>query len=51
MRQKLSELYKEERENICKNIINILDLDSNQCLYSFFIRANRTTVCKYIFRS
>jgi hypothetical protein len=31
MRQKLSEIYKEEREDICKKLINILGLDSNQC--------------------
>jgi hypothetical protein len=31
MRQKLSELYKNEREEICIKLIKILNLDNNNC--------------------
>ena len=33
MRKKLSEQYHEERESICKRIIEILELDHKQCFF------------------
>ena len=35
MRVKLSEKYKNERENICNNILEILDLDDNNSILLF----------------
>ena len=33
MRVKLSEKFKDERKEICNKLIEILDLDDNNCFY------------------
>jgi hypothetical protein len=43
MRVKLSEKYKIEREEICKNIIDILKLDNNQCFILCELDENKET--------
>jgi hypothetical protein len=43
MRVKLSEKYKIEREKICKNIIDILKLDDNQCFILCELDENKET--------
>jgi hypothetical protein len=40
MRIKLSEKYQEEREKICDKLIDILQLDSNQCFLLYDLDSN-----------
>jgi hypothetical protein len=40
MRVKLSEKYKNERENICKKLINIIELDENNSFFLYKLDAD-----------